>query len=142
MNKGKSPPLKLPGRENVLDEYFGNGNEWKKYKRFSQSIREYRNAIVHNVQIGRIISQGNVPLVPKKEKIQKYKMFWDVISSAGNIQKLRKDFISMKEQMVLDIGQLEIILNDLWEKPIKDLDRMIFGERNSTILGFYNLDLK
>lgn len=142
LKKGKPSPMKLPSRQNVLDEYFQDSADWKEYKSHTQKIREYRNVIVHDVQIGMItpIDAGGV-LVPKKEKIQDYKKWSYVFAAKRDAEKLRDDFIDMKEQMILDIRTLEIILNKLWVKPINDLKKLFFDEKNETLLGKYNIDL-
>lgn len=141
LKKGKLLPIKLPSRENVLDEYFKDQKDWKQYIRYSQEIRKYRNIIVHDIQIGKIISPGGIPLVPKKEKIRSYKKWSYVFAALQDEQKLRNDFINMKEQMILDIRGLEVILNDLWTKPINDMRKLFFGDRNKILLKKYNIDL-
>lgn len=141
LKKGKSATIKLPSRKNVLDEYFEDQEDWREYQRYSQKIREYRNIIVHDIQIGKIITIGGIPLVPKKEKIQDYKKWSYVFVAQQDIQKLKNDFINMKEQMILDIGNLEIILNKLWNKPIKDLRNLFFKDKNEILLEKYNIDL-
>ncbi|MDI6889134.1 MAG: hypothetical protein QMC78_05560 [Methanocellales archaeon] len=141
LEKGKPAQIKLPSRKNVLDEYFKDQEDWRQYKRYSQKIREYRNIIVHDIQIGKIISFGGIPLVPKKEKIQNYKKWSYAFVVQQDIQKLRNDFINMKEQMILDIGSLEIILNNLWAKPINDLRKLFFDDKNKILLRKYNIDL-
>lgn len=140
LKKGKPAPIKLPSRKNILDEYFEDQEDWREYKRYSQKIREYRNIVVHDIQIGKIITIGGIPLVPKKEKIQNYKKWSYVFAAQQDIQKLKNDFINMKEQMILDIGNLEIILNKLWNKPINDL-RMLFKDKNKILSEKYNIDL-
>ena len=140
LKKGKPFPIKLPSRNNVLDEYFKNQEDWNEYKKYSQKIREYRNIIVHDIQIGKIINIGGVILVPKKENIQRYKKWSDVFAVQQNIEELKSDFINMKEQMILDIGNLEVILNKLWNKPINDLEKL-FEDRNEILLKKYNIDL-
>lgn len=141
LKKGKAVPIRLLNRGNVLDEYFKDSEDWKEYKRHTQKIREYRNIIVHDAQIGRIISLGGIPLVPKKEKIQNYKKWSYVFAVQQDVQKLKGDFINMKEQMILDIGSLEVILNDLWTKPINDLCKLFFDDKNKILLKKYNIDL-
>jgi len=141
LKKGKTVPIKLPSRQNILDEYFKDLGDWKEYKRYTQKIKEYRNIIVHDVQIGKIITIGGITLVPKKEKIQDYKKWSDVFAVQQDIQKLKNDFINMKEQMILDIGRLEIILNNLWAKPINDMKKLFFEDKNKILLDKYNIDL-
>ena len=140
--KGKVIPIKIPNRRNVLDEYFKGSEDWKKYNKYTQKIRKYRNIIVHDAQIGKIIClHDGITLVPKKEKIQDYKKWSHVFAALQDEQKLRNDFINMKEQMILDIRGLEVILNDLWTKPINDLGKLFFDDKNKILLKKYNIDL-
>ena len=141
LKKGKFAQIKLPSRENVLNEYFKGQEAWKQYNTYSPQIRKYRNIIVHNIQIGTIITPDRVRLVPKKEEIHKYKKWSHVFAALQDEQKMRNDFINMKEQMILDIGGLEVILNDLWTKPINDLSKLFFDDKNKILLKKYNIDL-
>jgi len=69
-------------------------------------------------------------------------LLWsDVFAVQQDIQKLKNDFINMKEQMILDIGRLEIILNSLWAKPINDMKKLFFEDKNKILLDKYNIDL-
>jgi hypothetical protein len=141
LKKGKRPQIEIPRIQSVLDEYFKGLEKWKEYLRHTQMIREYRNVIVHDVLRGKLLMPGDIVLVPKKEKIQDYKKWADIFAVRENIPKLRKDFINMKEQMILDIGTLEIILNELWAKPIDDLTKLFFDDKNEILLKKYNIDL-
>jgi hypothetical protein len=141
LKKGKPPPIKLPSRHNVLEEYFQNLDDWREYKQFTQKIREYRNVIVHHIQIGKIITIGETILVPKKEKILNYKKLSNIFAAQQEIQKLKSDFINMKEQMILDIGKLEVLLNELWNRPLEDLIKLFFEDKNEILLKKYNIDL-
>ena len=142
LKKGKPTQIMLPSKQNVLDEYFQDSADWQKYKKHSERIGQYRNVIVHDVLIGTIGTRdAGIVLVPKKEKIQNYRKWTYVFNAQNNIQKIKKDFINRKEQMILDIGTLEIILNKLWVKPINDLKKLFFHEKNQTLLSKYNIDL-
>jgi hypothetical protein len=141
LKKGKSAQIKLPSVENILDEYFKGDRGWRQYKRFSQMIREYRNVVVHDVQIGKIIDFEGNPIVPKKERIQHYRKWSNVFAVLGDKQKLKNDFVNMKEQMDSDIAELETNLNILWSKPINDMQKLFFEDKNKVLLKRYNIDL-
>jgi hypothetical protein len=141
LKKGKPSQIRLPARKYILDEYFEEDQDWNEYKRYSQKLREYRNVIVHEIQIGKLRGPGGILLVPKKEKILNYKKWANVFVAQQDIEKVKTDFIVMKEQMILDIGKLEIILNKLWERPINDLHRLLFQDKNEILLMKYNLIL-
>lgn len=141
LKKGKPPPFKLPSGSNVLEEYYANEQSWKQYKGFSQRIREYRNVIVHNIQIARIFTSPTGVVVPRKEKIQTYKKWSFVFAVRGNSKKIAEDFIDMKEQMNLDIVNLMKALNDLWVKPLGDLKKLFYEDRNERLMEKYNIEL-
>ncbi len=141
LKKGKPAPIKLPSRKNVLDEYFQDLEYWGQYKKFVQKIREYRNIIVHDVQIGKILSEKkDVVLVPKKDKIQDYKDWPKVFAAGKDTKKLQKDFIEMREQMILDIGRMQISLNNIWNKPIEDL-KILFKKKNEVLLRKFDIEI-
>jgi hypothetical protein len=139
-SKGKGFALKIPQRESILGEYFAEDDAWKSYRKFSDSVRTYRNRIVHDVLIGEINAAG-ARLVPKKEKITSYQKLSEIFAAAGNPEKLKTDFIIMQEQMVGDYAELQTRLNVLWEKPLADMDSLFFQQRNVKLLEKYNLYL-
>jgi hypothetical protein len=139
--KGKPPPIRLPKRQDVLREYFADSEEVKEYSRHTQKLREYRNILTHYVQIAKIVIKEDITLVPKKEKIQSYKKWSEVFKAQEDVARLKRDFIEMKEQMVSDIWTLEIILNKLWLKPIKDLRKFFYEDKNEVLLSKYNIEL-
>jgi hypothetical protein len=141
VEKAKTIEMILLNKRTVLDEYLVNNESWKNYKDFSRMMREYRNIIVHDVQIGKIINLNGVQLVPKKEKIQQYKDFADVFAVLQDPIKLKNDMIEMKEQMFTDIQGLQAILNDLWTKLIRDLEKLFFEEKNKILMQKYNITL-
>lgn len=139
LSVGKPPPIRLPMRSSVLEEYFKKSIDWKNYKRFSQKIREYRNVIVHNFQIAFILFPNGVSYVPKKECIGKYKKWDDVFTGAKDPNKFKQDFIQRELQMTHDLKDMMIILNNLWEKPITDMSKLFFIDKNQILLAKYNL---
>jgi hypothetical protein len=132
-------PTALPGRQGVLDEYFGGSDDWREYKLHSKKVREYRDAIVRNIQIGRAIVAGDMMLVPRKEHIQEYRKWPSVFAAAEDPDRLQRHFIDMKEQMILDTETLEVMLNKLWHRPISDMKRLFFDDKNAVILGKYQI---
>ena len=141
LSVGKPPPLKLPTRASVLEEYFGKNPAWKNYKRFSQKVKEYRNVIVHNYQIAFIQFPDGISYVPKKEKIKDYKKWNDVFIGAFDQKIFERDFINRETQMVQDIQDMMIVLNNLWVKPIEDMSTLFFIEKNNVLLTKYDITL-
>ena len=140
LKKGKSVPVRIPNRRNVLDEYFENSEDWMEYKKFTQKIREYRNVIAHDVKIGSY-SENSTNFVPKKEKIQQYKKWSDVFTAAQDRERFKRDFIERNEQMRSDIERIEILMNKLWDTPIRNLSNLFLREENGIILEKYNINL-
>ena len=139
LDNGKHPPMKLIGRDNLLEEYFGKFQPWKEFKKFAQLIRQYRNAIVHNYQIGSFQPRPGVFYVPKKEKIQEYKKWNQVFNALNYPSKIKNHFILREEQMAKDLELFKVILHNLWEKPIEDLINLLYKEKNEIVLNKYSL---
>jgi hypothetical protein len=137
--RGNLAPMALPGRQTALDEYFGGADDWREYKLHTRKVREYRDAILRNIQIGRVIVLGEMVLVPRKEHIQEYRKWPSVFLAAEDPNRLQSHFIDMKEQMILDTETLEVMLNKLWHRPISDMKRLFFDDKNAVILGKYQI---
>lgn len=137
--RGNLAPMALPGRQSALDEYFGGADDWREYKLHTKKVREYRDAILRNIQIGRVIVLGEMVLVPRKEHIQDYRKWPSVFLAAEDPNRLQSHFIDMKEQMILDTETLEVMLNKLWHRPISDMKRLFFDDKNAVILGKYQI---
>ena len=137
--RGNIAPMALPGRQSALDEYFGGADDWREYKLHTKKVREYRDAILRNIQIGRVIVLGEMVLVPRKEHIQDYRKWPSVFLAAEDPNRLQSHFIDMKEQMILDTETLEVMLNKLWHRPISDMKRLFFDDKNAVILGKYQI---
>jgi hypothetical protein len=137
--KTGTAPAASPGRHGVLDECFGGSEDWKEYKLHARKVREYRDAILRNIQIGRVIIVGDIVLVPRKEHIQDYRKWPSVFLAADDPNRLQSHFIDMKEQMILDTETLEVMLNKLWQRPISDMKRLFFDDKNAVILGKYQI---
>ncbi len=133
------PQAAPAGRHGLLDEYFGASDDWKQYRYHARKVREYRDAIWRNVQIGRVVFAGDMALVPRKEHIQDYRRWPSVLLAAEDPGRLQNHFIVMKEQMILDIETVETMLNKLWHRPTADMKRLFFDDKNAIILGKYQI---
>jgi hypothetical protein len=135
---GRPNPIRLPNRSYVLNEYFGEMDSWAAYKSFSGEVRQYRNVIVHHYKIAGLQDAEGYIYVPLKSKISLYKKWLDVEEALKDSNK-HKDFISQNTLMAEDIKEIKIILQNLWEKPIKDMDELLFIKKNETLLAKYDL---
>lgn len=139
--KGKGKPVYLPPRQMILDTYFPPQDAgWKAYAKFSNQIRGYRNKVVHDVAMGTVLS-GKFHLVPRKERVHDYTAMRSVQEAAGDIKRLKRDFIVREEQMSIDLHSMQVLLNGLWEKPIADLSALFYEEQNAVLLRRYNVEL-
>lgn len=127
------------GRPGPLDEYFGDAEDWKQYRFQSRKVREYRDIILRNIQIGRVVFAGDMALVPRKEHIQDYRRWPGVYLAADDPARLQSHFIVMKEQMIVDIETVQTMLNKLWQRPTADMKRLFFDDKNPIILGKYQI---
>jgi hypothetical protein len=141
LKKGKFPPIKLPSRTNVLLEYFGkNDFLFKNYSNISTRIRTYRNVVVHNTQMGKIVS-GDEILVPKSKKINEYKSWPNIFQAAKDSNKVKNDFIDMEVQMESDIQDLVTSLDAIWPKAIKTFENL-WDKKNEKFLKMYDLEIE
>lgn len=139
LSKGKTAPIKLISRMNILDEYHSNSPEWKEYSKFALQLRTYRNVVVHNPQMGGHVVNGKIH-VPKKEKVSNYKKWHQIF--AVDINKRDRDFIEREYQMVEDFRILKEKLNKLWQKPIDDFNQLFYIDKNPLILHKYDLNFE
>jgi|SRR5579859_2249997 len=139
--KGKTMIVHVGPREKILVGYFDRRNQaWKDYRSFSQPIREYRNKVVHDVQIG-TVRVGKINLMPRIDKIQEYAAMVAIHDALKSPGILKRDFVVREEQMFSDFSTFKERLNALWEKPTTDLGALLYEERNPLLLEKYNLDL-
>ena len=137
-SKGKAKTIGLPSKKNILAEYVGTLDAWTSYDKFVRSVREYRNILVHSVQIGQVHVLGGSTLIPKRQKIQQYKTLSAVLSAAQDPKMLKEEFILAHEQMCVDFAEFQSKLNAVWERPLTDT-RQLFAEANSILLEKYHL---
>jgi len=99
----------LPKRDltlGFLEDYFEDYKIFKDYKELSESIRKYRNAIVHESSIHVIKLDGKYVL-PKENKIKEYKIRLasnyevDKIEEKGEKEDF-EEFINEREKLIKD----------------------------------------
>ncbi|MFA6412500.1 MAG: hypothetical protein WCW53_07360 [Syntrophales bacterium] len=143
--KGKATPIRIPSRKNIVkelfDKYLKNTGLISRYFKYSQSIREFRNVIVHDVQVGRLFDQNGNIYIPRPQVILKYKT-WRQVFSAGNNEEKRNDFRPMKQQMKSDIIELETILNEIWGLIIQEFILEFYSNDRKILRDMYCLSLE
>ena len=113
----------------------------KKYIRFSQSIRQFRNVVVHDVQIGSLQDGNGNKLIPMPKTIGKYRTWREVFSVAGDVEIINRDFRPMKQQMENDIIELETILNEIWELIIQAFLSEFYSTERKTLRDMYLISI-
>jgi len=137
--KGRVMIVHVGPRDKLLCRYFERQNTaWKEYKRFSRPIREYRNKVVHDVQLG-TVRVGKINLMPRIDKIQEYAAMAAIQEALRDPEILKRDFVVREEQMFSDFRSFKQRLNALWEKPTADLSGLLYEDLNPALLGKYNL---
>lgn len=139
--KGKPNPIRIPSRKNILDEYYNGDLSWKEYKTFTQALRTFRNVIIHETKMGSIQIGRREFLVPRKEKIKKYKRITDVFAVLNDTRVIETDFVIKEAQMRSDIDNLQRLLNKIWDKPLNDFVKLFYEENNKILLKKFNLEL-
>jgi hypothetical protein len=149
LSKGKGKPILLPQRRHVVKEFYqrqGRPKLWSDYAKLTGPIREFRNRIVHNCRIARIIPRGserNGYLVPKPEVIQNYPAWRDVfavLKKKEQAEVIKREFVEPRYQLRSDLAALEEALNLLWEPVIEQFKAEFYGEARDTLRKMYAVD--
>jgi hypothetical protein len=143
-SKGKAPPIRIPSRKNIINElfkkYLKNDELRKHYVQFSQSIREFRNVVVHDVQIGKLNINDQI-YIPKPKVIKKYRTWREVFSVVNKPGVIAEDFKLKKSQMENDIIEVETILNAIWELIINEFLSEFYTHDRQLLRDLYGLIL-
>lgn len=140
LSKGKSPPYTFPARDNIMAEYLGKDSPPRKeYSRHSQAIRGFRNVVVHNSSVARIVSKDGIVLIPKPQLIQKYKTWREIRAVLKNDKIIATDFVEQYSQALADVEKLEEVLNDLWDKLIADFTHEFYSSDRDSLRTMFNV---
>ncbi len=141
--RGKNPPVNLICSDDILVEYFGKKSVSRKnYATHSQDIRQFRNVIVHDVRVARIIDNiVGQPLIPKPKVIGIYRSWRKVLAIVKNKQIINADFAEQYQQAKEDIETLEHTLNSMWETLINDFEGEFYSTDRSTLREMYDIEL-
>ena len=144
ISKGKSPVLRLPTRENMfkecMEQYFRQAVIWKEYEDHSRVIREFRNVVVHDVQVGRLIVNGTEIFIPKPTVIQNYRTWREVAAASNDINQITHDFSPLSQQLKSDLEKLESIANRLWETVLKELEVEFYSPERNGLREMYQIE--
>lgn len=141
LQKGKSPPINLISRSDILLEYLGKKSlRRKEYTTHSRDIRQMRNAIVHDMKVARVLVKDGVMLIPKPRVITEYRSWQKVAATANDQDKLKRDFAEQYQQAKEDIEVLERALNKIWELLINDILSEFYSIERTSLRDMFNIE--
>lgn len=140
-SKGKSKSIDVPKGEYLLREYFGKSQAMKSYLEYSRKIRTYRNAVVHDVKLARLIDgQRKIELIPNLDEISKYRTWKSVHQLSNNQGIIDRDFSEIGQQVRESLQGLEIHLNNLWDTLKQDIIDEFFSLERETLRKMYAIE--
>jgi hypothetical protein len=143
LSRGKFAQMKLPSRDDLVKEfvkdYLDQNSLWKDYAGHSKSVREFRNVIVHDVQVGKFMCNG-VVFIPKPRAIQSYRT-WRQVFSVKDPNVFRRDFAALDQQLKEDLDLLKSTLNQLWELVIHELELEFYQKDKTVLRHLYQLQI-
>ena len=141
LQKGKSPPINLISRSDILREYLGKDSPSRKdYAAHSQAIRQMRNVIVHDMKVARVLVKDGAMLIPKPTVITQYRSWQKVADAANELDKLKRDFAEQYGQAKEDIEALEGALNKIWELLINDILSEFFSTERTSLRDMFDIE--
>ncbi|PKP17383.1 MAG: hypothetical protein CVU05_15615 [Bacteroidetes bacterium HGW-Bacteroidetes-21] len=123
---------------NNIKDYINDSNLYSKMSEVFEGFAKFRNPIIHDAITMGLYIDGEVYL-PLKEKRKLYKKHDDFLNV--DMAQNGKDFIVQKKLMESDFILIKSTLNDLWKKPIDDLYRLLYVEKNPVLLKKFQLTL-
>lgn len=143
VKKGKFVSIEIPARTSLLHEfvniYLGQPAAWKKYARSSQLIRQFRNTIIHDVQIGKV-KVGQDTFMPKLEFINKYRT-WRAVFSVADRTTLTKEFVQPQVWLPCELKNLETTLNEIWSFLITEFQKEFYSKERSMLRELFQIDI-
>ncbi len=130
--KGKPISIKRPYVHDLLKEYFGTYAPRRDFAKFSNYIRPYRNAVVHDVVLMRLSTDRGI-LIPKLQKIGGYRRWKAVQDVADKPEIIERDFEAINSQILGAIIGLETILDRLWDYLIADVREELFSTERGVL---------
>ncbi len=102
----------------------------RRFLAFSNDIRAYRNAVVHNPQMGTVYISG-IAFIPKnREALNKY-YYWERLINAGD----PNDFEQAETVIEKHFKLMQSMLNEVWESLIELFEEISNTVRYAALLG-------
>lgn len=133
------PPIKIPTRDSVLEEFFTGCEGLKNYLNISREIRTFRNAIVHDVRLGMLKNKKGEFMIPKSSKVTDYRSWAKVLAVAGDEGKISRDFSEVKDQCKSEILRTMQILNVLHGFILNQFQEEFYSQERSAIREVFGI---
>jgi hypothetical protein len=128
-------------RKDFFREYMSDVRFREKYDTLSNQLRWFRNAVVHDVKVGKFVTPDGLELVPKISKIKLYPT-WEFIEKVKDDKAIiGRDFKEKNVHILGSIQGLETRLNDLWEKLIQDFKEELYSNERNSLRDMFGIDL-
>jgi hypothetical protein len=146
LSKGRTRAIRLVTEKDLLREYLGENQHWPDYRHQTDLIRTYRNVIVHDIRLGRIIprdAEADDYLVPKPEQIQKgrYRSWREVAEVADDQTIVSQHFGERYKLARASLSDLECVLNGVWDKLIEDLVEEFYSSERAALREKFDIEL-
>lgn len=140
---GRANPFRLISRDNILAEYLqDDGGVRVNFIHHYEGIRDFRNAIVHAIIIGRIIDQEKGYLIPKPNVVKENYRTWRAVADAANNPDIvAQNFVEWHQQASQDLQQVEELLNALWDRIISDFEAEFFSTERDLLRQKFCIEL-
>jgi len=118
VERGRPVSIRLHVKRDVFDQFLHMAGEMAekscgKFHTVSGRVRHYRNAIVHNPVLGKLVTKQEKFWLPKEPKLSKYDEWMKVIQSPR-----LEDFTEATQLAGSFLRETEEVINELWEHVI------------------------
>lgn len=104
----------------------------RKFQNLASGIRAYRNAVIHNPQMGTVYDQLGEAWAPKKDVVKKYHLWGDLLYDANP-----SDFQRADEAMIHDFEKMCDLLNQCWNELVGLYEGVTRASNYKELLGSF-----
>ncbi len=139
LRTGQTVNMPVQNTEPALNQCFEGVNALGDYKRHSGNVRSFRNALVHEVRLGRINVRGKL-LVPNPSVVNKYRTWTEILKAASSEQIMLKDFCEPAAQAESDFKRAVLILNQLYALLIGKFEAEFASSERSALRTLFLIE--